>query len=69
MDGRCHACRPQPQREDLKFAIAHILDKLRESRLKWHSHVLRAEEDTICKAGVVLEVPRKRPKGWPNNGG
>ncbi|EYB87852.1 hypothetical protein Y032_0256g368 [Ancylostoma ceylanicum] len=48
-----------------RFGIAPIADKLRETRLRWYGHVLRANEDTICKVGLDLEVPGKRPKGRP----
>ena len=48
-----------------KFGIAPIADKMRETRLRWYGHVLRAEADTVCKASLQLEVPGKRPKGRP----
>ncbi|EYB91787.1 hypothetical protein Y032_0202g1790 [Ancylostoma ceylanicum] len=48
-----------------RFGIAPIADKLRETRLRWYGHVLRANKDTICKVGLNLEVPGKRPKGRP----
>ncbi|EYC27516.1 hypothetical protein Y032_0009g770 [Ancylostoma ceylanicum] len=48
-----------------RFDIAPIADKLCETRFRWHGHVLHANEDTICKVGVDLEVPGKRPKGRP----
>ncbi|EYC22387.1 hypothetical protein Y032_0017g3321 [Ancylostoma ceylanicum] len=48
-----------------RFGIAPIADKLRETRLGWYGHVLRAKEDTICKVGLNLKVPGKRPKGRP----
>ncbi|EYB98254.1 hypothetical protein Y032_0133g1802 [Ancylostoma ceylanicum] len=52
-----------------RLGIAAIADKLREIRLRWYGHVLRANEDTICKVGLDLEVPGKRPKGDRSNGG
>ncbi|EYC37026.1 hypothetical protein Y032_0834g2591 [Ancylostoma ceylanicum] len=48
-----------------RFGIAPIADKLRWTRLRWYVHVLRANEYTICKVGLNLEVPGKRPKGRP----
>ncbi|EYC43524.1 hypothetical protein Y032_0491g2404 [Ancylostoma ceylanicum] len=48
-----------------RFGIALIADKIRETRLRWYGHVLRANEDTICKVGLDLEVPGKQPKGRP----
>ncbi|EYB92136.1 hypothetical protein Y032_0197g1559 [Ancylostoma ceylanicum] len=51
-----------------RFGIAPIANKLRETRLTWYGHVLRANEDTkdtICKVGLDLEVKGKRLKGRP----
>ncbi|EYB96023.1 hypothetical protein Y032_0154g2995 [Ancylostoma ceylanicum] len=48
-----------------RFGIAPIADKLRETRLRWYVHVLRSNEDTICKVDLDLEVLGKRPKGRP----
>ncbi|EYC44065.1 hypothetical protein Y032_0473g2104 [Ancylostoma ceylanicum] len=52
-----------------RFGIAPIADKLRETRLRWYGHVLRANEDTICKVGLDLGVPGKRPRGRPKHRG
>uniref|UniRef100_A0A183GT88 Endo/exonuclease/phosphatase domain-containing protein n=1 Tax=Heligmosomoides polygyrus TaxID=6339 RepID=A0A183GT88_HELPZ len=38
---------------------------LREARLRWYGHVLRANDDTVCKIGLNLKVPGKRPRGRP----
>ncbi|VDP06833.1 unnamed protein product [Heligmosomoides polygyrus] len=48
-----------------RFAIAPIAVKLRESRLRWYGHVLRANDDTVWKIGLNLEVPGKRPRECP----
>ncbi|KIH52545.1 hypothetical protein ANCDUO_17354 [Ancylostoma duodenale] len=40
-------------------------NKLREARLRWYGHVLRTDNDSICKIGFDLDVPGKRPKGRP----
>ncbi|VDP06475.1 unnamed protein product [Heligmosomoides polygyrus] len=48
-----------------RFGVATIADKLREARLRWCGHVLRANDDTVCKIDLNLEVPRKRPRGRP----
>jgi hypothetical protein len=48
-----------------RYGIAPIDEKLRESRLRWFGHVLRADDGTIAKTGFNLEVPGKRPKGRP----
>ncbi|EYB86391.1 hypothetical protein Y032_0279g1180 [Ancylostoma ceylanicum] len=60
---RADRIRDEKTRE--RFGIVPIADKLRETRLRWYGHVLRANEDTACKVGLDLEVPRKRPKGRP----
>ncbi|EYC01521.1 hypothetical protein Y032_0106g3740 [Ancylostoma ceylanicum] len=49
-----------------RFGIAPIADKLPETQLRWYRHVLRANEDTICKVGLDLEEPGKRAKGRSN---
>ncbi|EYC37915.1 hypothetical protein Y032_0757g2097 [Ancylostoma ceylanicum] len=60
---RAYRIRNEKIRE--RFGIAPIADKLREIRLRWYGHVLRANEDTICKEGLDLEVPGKLPEGRP----
>ncbi|VDO74946.1 unnamed protein product [Heligmosomoides polygyrus] len=39
--------------------------ELREGRLRWYGHVLRANDDTVWKIVLNLEVPGKRPRGRP----
>ncbi|VDO89845.1 unnamed protein product [Heligmosomoides polygyrus] len=46
-----------------KFVVAPIAEKLREARLRWYGHVLRANDDTVRKIGLNLEVPGNRPRG------
>ena len=48
-----------------KFGVAPIADKMRETRLRWYGHVLRANADTVCRTGLQLEVPGERPRGRP----
>ncbi|VDO76534.1 unnamed protein product [Heligmosomoides polygyrus] len=48
-----------------KFGVATIADRLREARLQWYGHVLRANDDTVCKIGLNIEVPGKRPRERP----
>ncbi|EYC44370.1 hypothetical protein Y032_0463g1909 [Ancylostoma ceylanicum] len=48
-----------------RFGVVAIDDKLREARLRWFGHVLRAKGDKVCRIGYDLEVPGKRPKGRP----
>ncbi|VDP08183.1 unnamed protein product [Heligmosomoides polygyrus] len=48
-----------------RFGVAPISEKLREARLRWYGHVLRANDETVCKIGLNLVVPGKRPRGRP----
>ena len=48
-----------------RYGVAPIHDKMREARLRWFGHVLRANNDTLAKAGLNLEVRGSRPKGRP----
>ncbi|EYC29938.1 hypothetical protein Y032_0005g2347 [Ancylostoma ceylanicum] len=49
----------------VRVGVAAIANKLREARVRWFGHVLRAKGDKICKIGFDLEVPEKGPKGRP----
>ncbi|VDO97145.1 unnamed protein product [Heligmosomoides polygyrus] len=48
-----------------RFGVTSIVVKLREARLRWYGHVLRASGDTVGKTGLNFEVPGKRPRGRP----
>ncbi|VDL82448.1 unnamed protein product [Nippostrongylus brasiliensis] len=48
-----------------RFGVIPIAEKLRETRLRWYGHVLRASDDTVCKIGLALDVPGTRPRGRP----
>ncbi|VDP25384.1 unnamed protein product [Heligmosomoides polygyrus] len=48
-----------------RLDLAPIADKLREACLRWYGHVLQASGDTVRKIGLSIDVPGKRPKGWP----
>ena len=50
-----------------RFGVAPIHEKMREGRLRWLGHVLRAEENTIAKSAYVLEINGKRPRGRPRH--
>ncbi|VDO98026.1 unnamed protein product [Heligmosomoides polygyrus] len=52
-----------------RFGVASIADKLREARLRWYGHVLRVNDDTVCKIGLNLEVPENGPEDARNNVG
>ncbi|KAI0977758.1 hypothetical protein GJ496_008617 [Pomphorhynchus laevis] len=53
--------------EDIRkrFGVAPIADKLRESRLRWYGHVMRADVNTLAQAPFQIEVDGKRPIGRP----
>uniref|UniRef100_A0A914WJ88 Reverse transcriptase domain-containing protein n=1 Tax=Plectus sambesii TaxID=2011161 RepID=A0A914WJ88_9BILA len=48
-----------------RYGVVPIAEKLRESRLRWYGHVLRADDGTIAMTGFTLEVPGARPRGRP----
>ncbi|VDP26177.1 unnamed protein product [Heligmosomoides polygyrus] len=48
-----------------RFGVAPIAEKLREARLRWYGLVLRANDETVRKIGLNLEVPGKLPRGRP----
>ncbi|VDO70205.1 unnamed protein product [Heligmosomoides polygyrus] len=39
--------------------------KMREARLRWYGHVLRAKDGTVRKTGLNLDVPGRRLRGRP----
>ncbi|VDP14586.1 unnamed protein product [Heligmosomoides polygyrus] len=45
-----------------RFGVTPIVKKLRETRLRWYGHVIRANVDTVRKTGLNLEVSGKRPR-------
>ncbi|KIH67550.1 hypothetical protein ANCDUO_02117 [Ancylostoma duodenale] len=53
--------------EDIRqrLGVAPITDKLREARLRWFGHVLRADSDSVCKVDFNLDVAGKRPNKCP----
>ena len=53
--------------EDLRdcFRVVPIQDELRESRLGWYGHVLRADVDSVVKKATLHEVAGERPLGRP----
>ncbi|KAL6729361.1 hypothetical protein Aduo_000422 [Ancylostoma duodenale] len=48
-----------------RFGVAAIADKLREARLRWFGHVLRASGNKVCRTGFDVDVPGERTKGRP----
>ena len=47
------------------LGVAAITDKLRESRLRWFGHVVRAPAGSVVQTAMQLEVPGTRPRGRP----
>ena len=43
------------------FCIAPINLKIREKRLRWYGHVFRAEEQSIARTAMDIDVPGRRP--------
>ncbi|EYC33053.1 hypothetical protein Y032_0002g577 [Ancylostoma ceylanicum] len=48
-----HICKEDIQH---RFGIATMADKLREARLRWYGHVLRADNATVCKIALNIDV-------------
>ncbi|EYC32407.1 hypothetical protein Y032_0003g1555 [Ancylostoma ceylanicum] len=53
--------------EDIRkrYGLAPIQEKMREQRLRWLGHVLRASEQSVEKIAYEFEVSGKRPRGRP----
>ena len=47
------------------FGIAPTNLKIREKRLRWYGHVFRAEEQSIARTAMDIDVPGRRPIGRP----
>ncbi|XP_047986492.1 uncharacterized protein LOC125226544 [Leguminivora glycinivorella] len=53
------------------FKVAPIVEKVKESRLRWYGHIQRREDDDVVKK--VLNIPKstrgrgKPPATWWNN--
>ncbi|VDP05884.1 unnamed protein product [Heligmosomoides polygyrus] len=44
-----------------RFGVAPIAEKLREARLRWYGHVLRANDDTVRKIGLNMRSLESGP--------
>nr|CDJ91957.1 endonuclease-reverse transcriptase HmRTE-e01 [Haemonchus contortus] len=44
-------------------SVAPIVDKMREARLQWYGHTLRAKSNSVRNNGLNLDVSGKRPRG------
>ncbi|PIO63769.1 hypothetical protein TELCIR_14623 [Teladorsagia circumcincta] len=45
-----------------RFGVAPITDNMREARLRWYGHVLRANDESVRKTALDFDVPGKRPR-------
>ena len=45
--------------------VGEISKKVQESRLKWYGHVLRREDEYVCKKLMAMEVLGKRRRRRP----
>ncbi|VDO49834.1 unnamed protein product [Haemonchus placei] len=43
-----------------RFGVAPIVSKMLEVRLQWYGHVLRANDDSVRKIGINLDMTGKR---------
>ncbi|XGW02685.1 hypothetical protein V3C99_014597 [Haemonchus contortus] len=48
-----------------RFGAAPIVDKMREARLRWYGHTLRAKSGSVRKISLNLDVSGKRSRGRP----
>ncbi|VDP03235.1 unnamed protein product [Heligmosomoides polygyrus] len=49
-----------------KFDVAPVFDKMREARLRWCSHVLCGEDDSVSKIGLNFEMQITTPSFGDN---
>ena len=45
--------------------VAEVTKKMQERRLQWFGHVMRKEEESVCRRVMNMEVPGKRGRGRP----
>ena len=45
--------------------VAEVTKKMQERRLQWCGHVMRREEESVCRRVMNMEVPGKRKRGRP----
>ena len=43
--------------------VAEVTKKMHERRLQWYWHVMRREEESVCRRVMNMEVPGKRKRG------
>ena len=48
-----------------RYGVAPITEKMREARLRWYGHTLRASPTSLAQTGLNVDVAGSRPKGRP----
>lgn len=48
-----------------RLGVAPIVEKMRETRLRWYGHVMRSDEDSIARTALRYDPPGQRPRGRP----
>ena len=43
--------------------VAEVTKKMQERSLQWYGHVMRREEESVCRRDMNMEVPGKRKRG------
>ena len=45
--------------------VTEVTKKMQERRLQWFGHVMRKEEESVCRRVMNMEVPGRRKRGRP----
>ncbi|KAL7677807.1 hypothetical protein ACOME3_004040 [Neoechinorhynchus agilis] len=48
-----------------KYGVTPIQNKLQEAHLRFYGHVLRADDDTIIKTSIGIQIQGRCSKGRP----
>ena len=53
--------------EDVRktLGVAPISEKMREARLRWYGHVVRADAESVARRALALSPDGQRPRGRP----
>ncbi|KAK6735369.1 hypothetical protein RB195_018526 [Necator americanus] len=66
VDDRCNA-KDKVSNDNIRsiFDVVPITEKTKKMRLRWFSHVLMREENSVAKTALKFEVSGVRPRGMP----